>query len=235
MLLDHIANINADEADRGLQGNVVSRLADLSGGLNWIAFTVSQIEQSVFARLETEREMFSRQNRFVMMGGKQLSHVDQGMVMCAFHWYAVSVCNYARTVGWVRFGPDKKKIDDYVTSVLPSVALWRNKVAAHFGFTDPRGDNLADFTVYSMPLCFTNEGFSMGEMKVSIKVQDVAHSSSDALVPWSLTDVHRQLRPRYWPTGPFQRSGGMHPTTTGEFLAMSDLGRPVLTPEPPSP
>jgi hypothetical protein len=225
VILDHIAGISAEESERGLQSNVVDRLADLSAGLNWLARAIEEIEQTVFARLEQERELFSRSKPLTMVGGKQLSHVDQGMVMCAFHWYAVSVCNYARAVGWFRYGPNKKALDAYVTEVIPEVSVWRNKVAAHYGFTDPRGDNAADFAVFSLPLSFTDQGFTMGATQVALSVQGVTHSSNKGLAPWSVTRVHREVVPRYWPNGPFRRPGGIRPTTDGTFLAVTDLAR----------
>ena len=84
-------------------------------------------------------------------------------IACFFHWFGVSVCNYARLVGFIHgienkhfaradladranFARIKKAVGDYVDSVseLAEVQIWRNKVGAHFAITDPyRDDNIA--------------------------------------------------------------------------------------------
>ena len=83
------------------------------------------------------------------------------LIACFFHWFGVSVCNYARLVGFIRglstgdftcadlsnpvkFRDVKAAVDAYVGSIseLSDVRVWRNKVGAHFAITAPRkGDN----------------------------------------------------------------------------------------------
>ncbi len=58
--------------------------------------------------------------------------IPQDLVACYFHWYAVTVCNYAKLVGWLANDGDSIKAREYMERVLPQVYLWRHKVAAHF-------------------------------------------------------------------------------------------------------
>jgi hypothetical protein len=138
-------------------------------------------------------------------------------IACYFHWFGVSLCNYARLVGFIyglekklftrtdlgakaNFKSIKEAIDAYVNSVieLEKVRFWRNKVGAHFAITDPyKDDNIAtlDMSVV-FPVSFENRyvvgGFTM--MK-----GNSTESHTSQLPRWSLTEVFETLVPRFWP------------------------------------
>ena len=107
------------------------------------------------------------------------THLD--LIACLFHWFGVSVYNYARLIGFMRglsqgafsrsdLGePLKCKsisevVDAYVNGIpeLQHVRIWRHKVAAHFAITAPhKDDNIAtlDLSVI-FPVCFEKESLS---------------------------------------------------------------------------
>ena len=76
----------------------------------------------------------------------------QDLVACAFHWYSVTVCNYALLVGWILNDGSSKKAKKYQKSVLENVLLWRNKVGAHFAQADPLKDD--SFAVRTQSVIF---------------------------------------------------------------------------------
>lgn len=143
-------------------------------------------------------------------------------VACIFHWFGVSVCNFARLVGLIRglhlghftridlvdttkFDVIKKSINEYVGSIteLERVLVWRNKVFAHFAITDPRKhDNLTtlDMSVVH-PVTFTGK-YVVGGLVMTRSGPRGSESSS--LPEWSLTEVFEALGPRYWPGLKFQ-------------------------------
>ncbi|HVC93711.1 MAG TPA: hypothetical protein VND64_08475 [Pirellulales bacterium] len=124
------------------------------------------------------------------------------LLVSAFHWYAVSACQYVRTVGAIarRFNGSRANPAVYVASVIPEVLAFRNKVAAHFAWTmDHNQDNEAERAFSVMPpLSFIRGSFHVGGMSVYVRRGDDA-SSSAAIKPWSICGVHSRLRTRYWP------------------------------------
>jgi hypothetical protein len=127
---------------------------------------------------------------------------SMAMLTCAFHWYAVSACNYARLVGAIAYSQDKTRPlpPRYVESVMPEVLSFRDKVAAHFVWsTENRRDNHAERFASVLPaVTWQNGTFMVGGVEAILKNGDKS-SSSKAILPWSLTKVHEGLRQRYWP------------------------------------
>lgn len=137
---------------------------------------------------------------------------------CYFHWFANSVCNFARLVGMVRGLANEafdrndlrsphhhrkvtKFVDDYCDSVseLSNVRYWRNKVSAHFAITAPRRDDSGCSLELSImaPVTFTNDRYRVGGWS---RIQTDAEQTDRAQHPeWSLTEVFESLVPRYWP------------------------------------
>jgi hypothetical protein len=107
----------------------------------------------------------------------------------------VSVCNYARLVGWLGLGQEPGKAATYVRRTVPAVLAWRNKVAAHFALTDPRTDDSpADLESSTM--------FPVGLEDTLFVAQPLVLSKSGRTakpLKWSLTHVHEDLTRRYWP------------------------------------
>lgn len=136
---------------------------------------------------------------------------------CLFHWYGVSLCNYARLVGFVygvatgavpkvpETDSDRKKIkkwcDECVKKVkeMSEVVRWRNKIAAHFAVTDPhREDNVAtlDMSVIS-PVGYFGGRYRVGAMTM-VKTGSDGTTQTSGLPPWSVTEVTEKLSPRFW-------------------------------------
>jgi hypothetical protein len=140
------------------------------------------------------------------------------LIACLFHWFGVSLVNYARLVGFIKAlsnrdftrndlsDPAKFKrithiVDTYVKAVpeLDSVLRWRHKVGAHFAITAPhKDDNVATLDMSVMfPVTFTNGRYRVGELMLTRSNSTGSHSSE--LPCWSVTEVFELLLPRYWP------------------------------------
>ncbi len=127
--------------------------------------------------------------------------IPKALLTCAFHWYAVSACNYVRTVNIIAQKCDPARDNEaYVKAVLPEVKPFRDKVAAHFAWTTRnKRDNDAERLVSVFPqLTFNSDAYYASDWTVRLTRGEEVTSSA-ALVPWSLSKVHEGLRKRYWP------------------------------------
>ena len=128
--------------------------------------------------------------------------VPKTLLTCSFHWYAISACQYVKTVGAIAYRLDSNRPmpNEYAKRVIPSVSVFRDKVAAHFSWTtENRRDNDAERLASILPpLTFQNDSFHVGGWTVALRRGDKS-SQSDAIKPWSLCKVHEELRKRYWP------------------------------------
>jgi hypothetical protein len=157
--------------------------------------------------------------KFVFFGATSDEELEeQRLVSCFFHWFGVSVCNYARLVGFLRgleqgqftradlmdsskFKDISRTIKQYVEGIpeLASVLVWRHKVAAHIAITDPYpSDNIATLNMSVMhPVSIENGLFYVGGMQLTQSGPTGTHTS--ALPQWSLSQVFAALTPRFWP------------------------------------
>jgi hypothetical protein len=140
------------------------------------------------------------------------------LTACFFHWFGVSVCNFARLVGFIRGlnatnfmradvgDPTKSEsvrssVDSYVASVpeLSEVLQWRNKVGAHFAITAPKkSDNVSTLDMSVMfPVTFSNDRYRVGEW--TLRRSNASGTHASAIPSWSVTEVFERLIPRYWP------------------------------------
>ncbi|MGE0374797.1 MAG: hypothetical protein AB7I48_03330 [Planctomycetaceae bacterium] len=137
------------------------------------------------------------------------SQIPKGLLTCAFHWYAISACQYVRTVGAIahKADPARPLPHEYASRVIPEVVAFRDKVAAHFSWTTiNRKDNDAERAISVMPpLCFVDDSFHVGTFVATIRKGDKV-SDSSAIKQWSLCKVHEALRQRYWPETTTARS-----------------------------
>lgn len=162
-------------------------------------------------------------------GGKVKFHVygldtdgtkaNLDILVCLFHWFGVSLCNYARLVGFIRsleigefvrsdladedrFKAVKNSVNGYLRDVaeMSAVRKWRNKVGAHFAITSPQtGDNKATLDMSVMhPVTFTNGRYRVAELALTYRGGTGAAHTSD-IPTWSVTEVFEALIPRYWP------------------------------------
>ncbi len=192
-VIDYIANLKLSDEKEKEYFNELRSLSYLATGLRFIYEKVQRVEDEVIERLPKNKQVSIFGNAPEMQG------INQDLVACAFHWYAVTACNYVKMVGWLANNGDSSKAREYMQSVLPQVYLWRHKVAAHFAIIDPqKNDNAADLAMSVMfPISFDNDAFYTGSFTLTIsKGGNKSRSRQD--MRWSLTHTHCDLIPRYW-------------------------------------
>ena len=164
--------------------------------------------------------MFTRQREIAALeehGVDRVSFVfhptDETLLLgCVFDWFSISLVSYLRVVKLIhlmelnqwnisdlRRNPVKEELGAgcvaYVKSVAPEVYQWRNKIAAHRAATDPRSDNLTTLTYSTLPtVTYQSPYYGVGYMRLGMK-----GGGTLDITPWSLTERHEALAPRYWP------------------------------------
>ena len=193
MIIDCIDKLELSDDRAGNYANELSSLGYLAQGLWFLNGQVQRLEAKITEQVGKDKQVF-------MLGNvPQLKAVvPQGLVACAFHWYAVSVCNYVRMVGWLAYGQEPIDTIKYVKHVIPAVYVWRNKVAAHFAKIAPRKeDNPADLAISVMwPISFDDDAFYAHSYRLTQSTSGKSHTSRQDM-RWSLTHTHRDLIPRY--------------------------------------
>ena len=196
--------------------NELGTLDCLAMGLNLIAATVWQIEEPLRCR---DREANLRTAHFGNVPGTDPRQIL--LLPCYFHWFGVSLCNYIRLVGFLAAlksgavsrqdledkGGGHKRIGEackaYVNGVteIQEVLIWRNKVAAHFAITNPRGDdNLSTLDMSVMyPVSYSDGRYRVGEWQLTRSREGTPPVQSQ-IATWSITDVYERIVPRYWPS-----------------------------------
>lgn len=194
LIIDHIDGHILDN-NKGRSSNELYSLDYLSQGLWFLYDWVSHIEAPINEQNRGKRVLYYG-------NGPDLAGVPQAIVACAFNWYAVTICNYVKLVGWLAYNGDSEKAGEYLRKVVPQVQIWRNKVAAHFCLIDPRkDDNPADLAMSVMfPISFDDDAFYTGSLKLTLTSGGETSTSRED-IRWSLTHIHRELIPRYWPAG----------------------------------
>jgi hypothetical protein len=197
-VLDHIDNIEVPGDVFREPANEYWALVCLWNGLEYLNHQASKCEGVVAQNVNPEGKM--RVHMFNIFPGINGGAVS--LLTCAFHWYAVTACNYARLVGAIAYRHDDTRPlpPKYVEKVMPEVLGFRDKVAAHFAWAtqhskDTDGERLGSVMP---PLTFDDDAFFVGGMTLHIRKAGKV-SSSEAIAPWSITKVHEGLRARYWP------------------------------------
>jgi hypothetical protein len=224
VIIDHIDPALSKGLDEDCCMNEISTLYTLEVGLCQIAREVKQREEIIHSK----RRESGKPSSFWGFPPDQDERELQ-WVTCLFHWYGVSVCNYARLVGLLKNLSEntitrktleirEKKVcngvkdscDQYTKNIpeLAEVLKWRHKVFAHFAITAPHmDDNIATLDVSVMsPVGYDKGRFNVGGFRVSktSKTDPMGKSSISSLPQWSLTEVHERLAKRYWPDFQFQ-------------------------------
>ena len=198
-VLDHIDNIVVPGAPFQEPTNEYYALVFLWRGLKFLFHQASCCDDVVRQKSNTEGKL-----GYSVMGNDPIfDGVPRTLLYCAFHWYAITACQYVRTVGAIAssIDPSRPLPLDYVKKVIPEVHVFRDKVAAHFAWgTRNKRDSEAERKLSIMPtLTFQDSAFFMGAMMLSV-TSSGKKSNSKAIMPWSISGIHLRLRERYWPT-----------------------------------
>lgn len=187
---DRIDNRALPDRLRTNQTNALNSLRYLAEGLSWLAHSVSEQEQTLLRRLPAEKRMTIWGNHPL------LRDVPIGLLACAFHWYAVSACNFVRLAGWLTNGGDDAAALDYLKAVLPDVKVWRDKVGAHFAIAGPLPkDSQADLmSSVLFPIGWDDDCFVAAPMNLVVGGRNPSASS---LQKWSVTRTHAALQSRF--------------------------------------
>jgi hypothetical protein len=201
-VLDHIGNIKVPGEVFTEPVNEYWALLWLWDGMEWLYRQASKIDQMVKQRVNPDGK-----KHVVCFGGlPDFGQFPRTLLTSAFHWYAISACQYVRTVSRIAYGRHqsppraKDRVREYVETVIPEVLAFRDKVAAHFVWAlDDNRDNDAERLASIMPqLTFVDDSFHVGVFAVEMRSSGKT-SDSQAIKPWSICRVHHQLRQRYWP------------------------------------
>ena len=217
MILDFIDKLELPENEVENHYDARMALARLGEGLFWIHSEVAKIEIGL-------RKEASKDNIQIAIAGGMLEDKPFGLLSCAFQWYAVSACNYAKLVGWLatRETDSAKK---YVKKVMPRLLNYRNKVAAHFAITDPLRDNEADLAASVM----THIIYVRGRLCAAALTPTVKNNDQEITVSrdisWSLSLAHERLVPRFWANGKPKSYQSLKapPGETKIYISWSDL------------
>jgi hypothetical protein len=193
--LDHIDNIAVPGTPFKEPANEYFALVCLYQGMEFLYRQAKRIDDGVNQHLGKDVQFFGSGSAPLFDG------IPKPLLTCSFHWYAVSLCNYVRTIGAIAYRQDSTRPlpFEYAKSVIPEVVAFRDKVAAHFAWsTESARDTDADRLASILPpLTWSADSFYVGEMQIYLKRS--GKSSTSAMKPWSLCKVHDTLRPRYWP------------------------------------
>lgn len=196
-ILDHIDGIRVPGKVFKEPANEYWQLIRLWNGMEYLFTQASSCDYAVKQTINPE----GKDIKFASMG-LSVGRVRQDLLTCAFDWYAISACQYVRTVGAIDFRDNKSRPtpQEYVENIIPDVKTYRDKVAAHFaGTTRNRNDNDAERLMSLLPqLSVGTDGHSVSTLTLK-KTSGGKSTDSSALTPWSITKVHEELRKRYWP------------------------------------
>ena len=104
-ILDHVENISVMGDVFSPPANEYWALVCLRDGLEFLCRQVEQCEKVVHDRVNPDGKL-----RVLFEGNApKLKGVPQGLLTCAFHWYAISACQYVRTVGAIAYRQDSSR------------------------------------------------------------------------------------------------------------------------------
>jgi len=195
-ILDHIDEII-------VPGKVFDEPANEYWMLSYLWHGMELLNMETAKRQEEHQRRVNPGGKDVMVSfGNDPDCKQMPLLTCFFHWYAVSACNYVKTIGAIAYRQDntRPKPGKYVKNVIPEVLAFRNKIAAHFSWSmeDGRDNDAERLASVLPPLSFDGGVFCVGAWQVGISRGGKA-SNSAAISPWSLTKVHEKLCERYRP------------------------------------
>lgn len=199
-IIDHIENIVVPGNGFENPSNEYWALVCLKQGMDFLYQQASKLDDATIQILNPNNDL-----QIVGTGNiPGTENIPKELLTCSFHWYAISACQYVRTVGAIAYLNDNTRPipPEYVKAVIPEVLGFRDKVAAHFAWTSQNArDNDAERLASIVPpLSFVNNSWQVGAFTVT-RTSQGASSNSQAIQPWSLCEVHKKLTQRYWPGG----------------------------------
>lgn len=197
-VLDHIDNITVPGKVFHEPANEYWALVCMRHGMEFLYHQAHRCDQLAKEQVKPDDDVrFSGSGSF-----PAFNQIPQALLTCGFHWYAISACQYVRTVGAIarKHDPNRPLPNEYAESVVPEIIAFRDKVAAHFAWaTKNKRDNDAERLASILPpLRFNHDSFYVGDLTVAMRRGGRA-SDSQAIQPWSLCKAHESLRERYWP------------------------------------
>jgi len=181
--LDRQVGLNLTAEEVSASWNKIERLKDLIVGMDALYNQVRAAEEK---------------RRAMHRGMMVFSFGDTPRLFSAyFDWYAINACRTFKIIahlGNVFSKPGFKTAkhrDDYPGAVCGAVMVWRNKIAAHYSFTDRRrDDNQADIEASTISnIAWFDDRYFAGLMK-SILGRGTNTYRSQHKYEWSLTQFH---------------------------------------------
>jgi len=213
MIIDFADNFDLTQEECNIYSNELYSLKLLAEGLNHlnhiITFCEQKIhEQQVQSKSESLAEKMwyeytkdtSRSCIWEYGNTPTIQGMNKPLIECVFQWYAVSACNFVRTVGSIKKEKDNQQLrpNDYVKSVIPEVKNFRDKVAAHSArIADSKKDNKAERVMSVQPKLGIDDGkLTICPMVLGLK-DAKQESTSASMMSWSISEIHKRLTLRY--------------------------------------
>lgn len=183
--LDHIDNLEITEAD----AKNLHALDYMRTGLVDLYNSTSHFESLAIKEYGN--------SCFHLLGGAVGDYGDH--VINYVNWFSVSLIAYARLVYVSSTGVQDRTVKEYSDLLFPEVATWRDKIGAHFSFTDPKRDSLALSEFSTVQLL----AFDHGRFRAGGCINITHKGSSHSFPNWSLTEVfENDVLPRYFEPSP---------------------------------
>jgi len=216
LIIDKVADVSIDWTT---YQNEINTLLQLKTGLLFLFNNVRPTELKVATAFDNKQVSLFGDSEHIPKDFQQ--HLPS-----FFHWFATSVCNYARLTGYLvgretgqisatdkKDNPAKIKTfcDDYMKGLteMQDVIKWRNKVAGHFALTDPvshhkadptKNDNFMTLNASAINLIgFSNDRFITSSLQMTTFDPVTKAPISSDLPSWSLTQLFETLTNRFWP------------------------------------
>ncbi len=194
--LDYVDNITVNGNPFVEPSNEYYALIYLRSGLGQLYRLAKKCDEECLSQLDPKK-------KYMFWGNvPEVTGIPYPLLTCAFQWYAISACQYVKTIGTIAYRQDNTRTTPlvYLNSIVPEVKVYRDKVAAHFAWlTKSNHDNEAERLASIIPqVSFIEDSFHVGAFKVSVGSKGKT-STSKEIMPWSIVKIHRRLQERYWP------------------------------------
>jgi hypothetical protein len=195
-ILDYIDNITVEGKPFAEPANEYYALICLRTGLVNLYRFAKKCDEVCLSQLDPKKQHFFSGNI------PEVTGIPFPLLTCVFQWYAVSACQYVKTIGTIAYRQDNKRLTStkYLNSIVPEVKAYRDNVAAHFAWlTKNDHDNEAERLAIIIPqVSFYRDSFCVGALTISMGSRGKITTSKE-IKPWSIVKIHRSLQKRYWP------------------------------------